>query len=140
MSTIQTQVKRKIFNKFRVEGFVSLIKSSDLLVKTMEKLGLLEPSPDTSEELPSEVAVSEEHVELVFGTASEVFNSHNEFDYYFFAVRGEYKAPAFITVKFNELKNNSHFRRRSKIKRYNLLDFEVYKYYNSKGPPDVYES
>ncbi|MFX1501151.1 MAG: TFIIB-type zinc ribbon-containing protein [Promethearchaeota archaeon] len=134
MSTIQTQVKRKIFNKFRVEGFVSLIKSSDLLIKTMEKLGLLEPSPDT------EVAASEEHVELVFGTASEVFNSHNEFDYYFFAVRGEYKAPAIITVKFNELKNNSHFRRRSKIKRYNLLDFEVYKYYNSKGPPNVYES
>ncbi|MFX1257376.1 MAG: hypothetical protein ACFFAN_05935 [Promethearchaeota archaeon] len=42
MSTIQAQVKKRIFDRFRVTGFTSLIKSSDLLKKVMVKLGLVE--------------------------------------------------------------------------------------------------
>lgn len=42
MSTIQSQVKRRIFGHFKVEGFTTLIKSTDLLKKIMDKLGLIE--------------------------------------------------------------------------------------------------
>ncbi len=42
MSTIQSQVKRRIFNEFKISGFTTLIKSADLLKQVMEKKGLLE--------------------------------------------------------------------------------------------------
>lgn len=41
MSIIQVQVKRKLLNHFKVDGFVSLEKSSDLLEGVLERLGLL---------------------------------------------------------------------------------------------------
>jgi len=42
MSTIQVQVKRKILKHFKVDGFVSLVRSSDLLERILDRLGLLE--------------------------------------------------------------------------------------------------
>ncbi|MBD3256262.1 MAG: hypothetical protein GF383_14285 [Candidatus Lokiarchaeota archaeon] len=43
MSTIQSQVKRRIFQTFKVPGFKSLVKSSNKLRKVMEKLKIVEP-------------------------------------------------------------------------------------------------
>ncbi|GAG52687.1 unnamed protein product, partial [marine sediment metagenome] len=41
MSTVQFQVRKRIFERFRLPGFVSLVKSSGLLKEFMEKVGLL---------------------------------------------------------------------------------------------------
>ncbi|KKL26022.1 hypothetical protein LCGC14_2399460, partial [marine sediment metagenome] len=41
MSTIQWQVKKKIFEEFKLAGFKSLVRSSDLLKKFMTKIGLI---------------------------------------------------------------------------------------------------
>ena len=40
MSTIQHQVKKRIFEEFKIEGFASLVRSADLLYTFIENLGL----------------------------------------------------------------------------------------------------
>ena len=42
MSTIQSQVKKRIIEPLRVPGFTSLVKSSELLKEVMRKLRLIE--------------------------------------------------------------------------------------------------
>ena len=66
MSTIQSQVKSRIFDRFRVSGFVSLIKSSEVLRKIMIRLGLIE-------------VVSSE---IKLGNAVQVFNYFSDRNYY----------------------------------------------------------
>jgi transcription initiation factor TFIIIB Brf1 subunit/transcription initiation factor TFIIB len=56
MSSIQSQVKRRIFDRLQITGFQSLVKSSDLLRNVMEKLGLLHPK---MMELPEQVTKKE---------------------------------------------------------------------------------
>lgn len=126
MSTVQAQVKKKIFDRFKVKDFVSLIKSSDLLVKIMEKLGLIESVEQ------QEVSI-EDHVEIVLGNAAETFNMQNTIGYYYFAVRGETKSPIIITLKINGFPLN--FEKPPKLKTQVLLNFELYKYQSSKDPP-----
>jgi len=55
MSTIQSQVKRRIFNRLRISGFVSLVKSSDLLRNVMIRMGIIEDEGQT--ELSQEIIV-----------------------------------------------------------------------------------
>ncbi|MFX1398302.1 MAG: hypothetical protein ACFFAS_14825 [Promethearchaeota archaeon] len=42
MSTIQSQVKKRIIDKFKIPNFVSLVKSKDLLRSILQKLNLVE--------------------------------------------------------------------------------------------------
>jgi transcription initiation factor TFIIIB Brf1 subunit/transcription initiation factor TFIIB len=56
MSSIQSQVKRRIFDRLQIIGFQSLVKSSDLLRNVMEKLGFLHPK---MMELPEQVTKKE---------------------------------------------------------------------------------
>ncbi|MBD3342336.1 MAG: hypothetical protein GF353_24765 [Candidatus Lokiarchaeota archaeon] len=42
MSTIQSQVKKKIFHKFKIPGFQSLVKSSGVLNTALIKIGVIE--------------------------------------------------------------------------------------------------
>jgi hypothetical protein len=139
MSTIQAQVKKKIFKRFNVEGFVSLIKSSDLLIKIIEKLGLLDPPKVDVEDVSQEIPVPNDHVELILGSAIEIFNAH-EFDYYYFAVRSDKNTPIIINMKIYVNPLDSDYERYSLLKDNNLPDFEVFKYYNYKGPPSIWKS
>jgi hypothetical protein len=139
MSTIQAQVKKKIFKRFKVEGFVSLIKSSDLLIKIIEKLGLLDPPKVDVEDIPQEITVSNDHVELVLGNATEVFNAR-EFDYYYFAVRSDKNTPIIISMKIYDYPLDSDYESYTSLKENNLLDFELFSYYNYKGPPSLCKS
>ena len=126
MSTVQAQVKKKIFQKFKVEGFVSLIKSSGLLVKIIKKLGILEEP---------ELRDQEDEREIIFGNASKIFNIHNDLDYYYFALPGKEKCPVFLFLKVYDSPLDFNYERFHKIKGDPLLDFELYKYYTSKDPP-----
>ncbi len=133
MSTVQAQVKKKFFERFKVKGFVSLIKSSNFLVKIMEKLGLI---GENKIEILEEVDNSG-RVEIVLGKASEIFNENNNDDYYYFAVRGEDNTSIILTLKINEFPLNSEFIRNLEVRNNVVLDFELYKYYCSKGPPKL---
>ena len=126
MSTVQVQVKKKLFQKFKVEGFVSLIKSSDLLVKLINKLGILEEP---------ELRDQEDEGEIILGNASKIFNIHNNLDYYYFALLGKEKYPVFLFLKVYDSPLDFNYERHPKIKSDPLLDFEFYKYHTSKDPP-----
>lgn len=100
MSTIQSQVKRNFFERFKVEGFISLVKSSNLLVDIMKKLGILEGAEEICD-----------IIEIKLGKTRDVFNIHDSVDYYLFAIKdidnnvvitklSEYKPyQYFVTVK-----------------------------------------
>ncbi len=131
MSTIQAQVKKKIFQRFKVDGFISLIKSSDLLVDIMGKLGLLEKQDLKAQE----EVVNSEKEEIFLGNASKVFNAHDDLDYYYFALREKHNSFVFIFLKIYDSPLDFNYEKRPKIKNNHLLDFELYKYYTSKDPP-----
>ncbi|MHA1725754.1 MAG: hypothetical protein ACTSXH_13125 [Promethearchaeota archaeon] len=41
MSTVQSQVKKRIIERFKIPGFTSLVKSANLIEKILKKLGIL---------------------------------------------------------------------------------------------------
>ncbi|NVM34414.1 MAG: hypothetical protein HWN81_02385 [Candidatus Lokiarchaeota archaeon] len=131
MSTIQAQVKKKIFQKFKVDGFISLIKSSDLLVDILNKLNFLEEQDLKAQE----EVVNSEREEIILGNASKVFNAHNDLGYYYFAIREEQDSPAFIFLKIYDSPLDFNYEKHRKRKDDPLLEFELYKYHTSKGPP-----
>ncbi|NVM34302.1 MAG: hypothetical protein HWN81_01825 [Candidatus Lokiarchaeota archaeon] len=132
MSTIQSQVKRKVFGRYKVDGFTTLIKSSHLLVKIMEKLGILDVQQPVEVEV-SEVIEYNEHVEIVLGNATKIFHNHKE--YYFFAVRGKYAIPLVITLQVNEDPLKILSKTRSKYQYNTLMKFKIHRYYREKDPP-----
>ena len=131
MSTVQAQVKKKIFEKFQVAGFVSLIKSSDVLVRVMKKLGLLEDIGFEYEEGDGD----SEGIELVLGGVEDVFNSHDNLEYYYFAFSGEYRNPTIIGFKIENFPLKSETEYCQEVQEGGLIEFEFYKYYKSKDPP-----
>ncbi len=133
MSTVQSQVKKRIFEKFKADGFISLIKSSDILVQLMKKLGFLGKQDFEAKE---ETCMSDKE-EIIMGNAANVFNGNDNFDYYYFAMRGENKTPLIVTLKINELPLMFKSEKRSKIKPDYLLNFEIFHYYSSKDPPEI---
>jgi hypothetical protein len=131
MSTIQAQVKKRIFERFKVKNFISLIKSSDLLREVMERLGLVEVKGSAVEEVKDS-----ERFDLIMGNATKIFNPFDSYAYYFFAVRGEENTLIITTLRINEypfydyLQNNSYQKDRDV-----LLDFSIVQFFPHKGPP-----
>lgn len=131
MSTIQTQVKKRIFERFKVKNFVSLIKSSDLLKVIMEKLGLIEIENNEMEEI-----IESERVDLIMGNATRIFNSRDCFNYYYFAVRDKLHKPIITTMRIHEYPFyiQSYNRKMQNFDK-SLLNFDILRFYSHKGPP-----
>ena len=72
MSTIQAQVKKNFFDRFKVQGFQSLMKSIDLLKKLLTKLQVIEL--EERQEL-KETPKTSEIVEISLGSAHPIFNA-----------------------------------------------------------------
>lgn len=74
---------------------------------------------------------------MVFGNATEVFNRHENSDYYFFALRSEDESPIITYVKiyhplmdFEETENIQNQNQNHKY-----LEFNIIKYHKGKDPP-----
>ena len=130
MSTVQAQVKKKIINRFQVVGFISLVKSSDLLQQIMEKLGLLEVEIHEAQEVEEEAS---EIVEVVLGTATEVFNAIDNVNYYYFVINGEDNTPVFINLAIYNFDDSSE--KPVKAQGEACIDLLLYRYPLPKGPP-----
>ena len=130
MSTVQAQVKKKIINRFQVVGFISLIKSSDLLQQIMEKLGLLEVEIPEAQEVEEEAS---EIVEVVLGTATEVFNAIDNVNYYYFVINGEDNTPVFINLAIYNFDDSS--KNPVKAQGEACIDLLLYRYPIPTGPP-----
>ena len=128
MSTIQFQVKRRVFKQLDIDGFVSLVRSSDLLKEVMRNLGLLEAKErvkDTQNDI----------VQIVLGNANKVFNHHNGTDYYFFAVRDVQNNPVLMMLKIHHPLMIFEPLKRSEAQRSELFDFEHLTFLKGKDPP-----
>jgi len=139
MSTIQSQVKKKIFDRFRVPGFLSLVKSADLLKKVVQKMGILGVNKGLKEQILSEEVSSVDIVEVKLGNAQQVFNSNNNNDYYFFALKVNSQHVLLLaldlfddtSVRTNDKKPTKNISPASKS-----FNVGMFKYFN-KGPPLV---
>jgi len=148
MSTIHRQVEKRVMQRFKVQGFKSLVKSADLLKKVMHKLGVLDPSLiDASEESETtSESETDDMVLVVLGNAEQVFNSLNESKYYYLFVRGlsGISVISIINEKNNGKINNILFtdegniiHKSEKVDNKDKVKIELFKYYtyNPKGPP-----
>jgi hypothetical protein len=157
MSTIQSQVKRKVIERFRVLGFTSLVASADILRDVMDKLGLIRIASEElsyEEELLNEVfediekednsevcgeAVAEGETEdsgsnseilddMVLITADEVMPNRPR---YAIIIRDETKnTPLFITFSTPE---NDQTKPRPPKKE--DIQFEISRFHYPRGPP-----
>ena len=136
MSTIQTQVKKRIFERFRVPGFISLVKSSDMLKRILVKLGLSEEAGD---------AINEDGVERIIeiklGNIAQIFPEAEKAKYYFFAVRDNDNLPILLSLEiFDHLGVRDVM---SSVRDFNNpilakdLRLEVMNFHTGKGPPLV---
>lgn len=77
MSTVHRQVEKKIFQRLKIEGFESLVRSADLLRDVMIKLGVIE-----HEEEVAPISI----IRVKVGNASNVFNANDSLEYYLYAI------------------------------------------------------
>ncbi|MFX1364518.1 MAG: hypothetical protein ACFFCE_19450 [Promethearchaeota archaeon] len=134
MSTIQAQVKKNLFDRFKVKGFTTLVKSSKVLIIIMEKLDILKPQESELEE-NQKCTPSEGNVELVLGNAKEIFNVHNKKDYYYFAIRENNTVPLGISIKINKSPLSYIDQKQTEIYHKPLMEFIIHQYYREKDPP-----
>jgi transcription initiation factor TFIIIB Brf1 subunit/transcription initiation factor TFIIB len=138
MSTVQFQVKKRIFERFRLPGFISLVRSSGLLKRFMEKVGLLEGEPLEVEFIQEEPDHPEENVvSIKLGSGRHIFNRYN--DHYLIGSVGDNKT---ITLCYLEVYGHHKYRGRKSTKRVRsnkgvLFDLTSGEYYHKKDPPLV---
>ena len=132
MSTIQSNVKRKIFDKCKKKGFVSLVKSAGLLNEIMIRLGLKGQGDGVRQQ---DVNVFSS-VEIILGNATEIFSKDIDLSY-FFAMNGEGDSLILTTLNLNEPSMNFGLKSRAEIGSNVLLNFEPYEYFNVKDPPMI---
>jgi len=109
MSTIQSQVKRRIFDQFQIAGFTTLIKSSELLKNVMEKMHLIpvEKKDINNEQINDDAAkrTTPEIVEIKLGGARQTCNHLMNVGHYFFAVANKERSPIMVSLKSYDMSN-----------------------------------
>jgi hypothetical protein len=129
MSTIQSQVKKNIFKRFKISGFVSLVRSSEVLKETLIKMGVFNPE--------QEIIVDNEPTDIVevkLGNGTKIFNPNDKLKYHFYILKDRNRLPLFISLKCRD-SNGFDLVGESKINGRVLFVFEILKFFPSKGPP-----
>jgi len=128
MSTVQGQVKKKIVTEYNIEGFVSLVKSAGVLQKAFETLSFIEKEIETAGE--------EEKIELVFGDDTDIFNSHDDLNSYFFAFTSGEDESTIVYAQVHHPLMNFKEPRKSLKEAQKFLSFEIIRYHKGKDPPE----
>ena len=125
--TINTQMKNKIFSYFKIKGFSGLVKSAGLLLKVLEKGGIIKVKDGESQE--------KDKIELVFGNVTDIFTHNDDIDNYFFALPYERNNLTVVFVKIYHPLMNFAKKVRSKKQSQQFIEFSVVKYRKGKDPP-----
>ena len=145
MSTIQSQVKKRIFEQFKISGFTTLIKSTDLLVKVMEKMGLIEDKQNKMKNLNDKITdIRPSIIELKLANENQVSNHLNNADYHFYFLRNNNGLPLYFSLKsFNSTMSFNHQIAVNSFNNYDiagsedkLFELEILNYWKNKGPPN----
>lgn len=125
MSAIQKQVERKVFKRFQVGGFRSLVKSAGLLKTLMCKLRVFERKKEPEEK---------ELVQVTLKSASQVLNTHKSLEHFLIVRDLQEFIVAFVCTPNLYLKNQEKNRPSSPK---DLSTIEMWKYYSPVGPPAI---
>ncbi len=134
MSTIQAQVKKKIIEKYKASGFVSLVKSAGILQRIFESLGLI-----CNESEISKRNQENGKIEIVFGNATKIFNYHDNIDYYFFALGGGEDSCTIFYARVHYPLMDFEDPKVSTGQTQGFLQFDIVRYYKGKDPPEIKE-
>ncbi|GAI19089.1 unnamed protein product, partial [marine sediment metagenome] len=136
-STIHSQVKKKIFERFNLPKFDTLIRSREVLREFLVKIGLIEAEEDVSISMVP-VSHSPDIVEIKLeGTAVQTFNYSNTDDYYYYIMRDPNGYPMLVskTLAVQELDYESEEEETTSNKEVVELTFKWFS--PAKGPPAV---
>jgi transcription initiation factor TFIIIB Brf1 subunit/transcription initiation factor TFIIB len=138
MSTIQFQVKHRLFDHYNLEGFTTLVRSSDLLKRFLIKLGVVKHEVDILKEQEQDNGI----IKVQLGNARQIFNPDNE--YYLFGITDKAEKAetdkldkltiGYLEVYTNDIFSQKPFKREGTRKWFDLILGE---YYPSKGPPGI---
>ncbi len=81
-STIQSQIKKKLIERFKIHGFTTLMKSIDIIKAVVKKLGLIE--------------ITDEIIEIIMGNAVQT-NNYSKMEWY--AIKETTGLPMLISLK-----------------------------------------
>lgn len=90
-STIHSQVKTKIFKKYNLPNFDTLVKSRMILREFLIKIGLMEDKDKISGNNNIKITLK--------GNALQTFNYYNIDEYYFYILHDIYRYPVFILLR-----------------------------------------
>ncbi len=139
MSTIQSQVKKRIFEQFKIPGFTTLINSTDLLKKVIDKMGLLRYSTSKSSEdgLPPEI------IDVKLKGGANIRCNINDSQCFLYAICQGNRGAVLISLKPSIINNELSkwdFARRIKFHKGDLMfELELLKFKMGKGPPHINE-
>ncbi len=135
MSTIQFQVKKRIFEHFCILGFTTLIQSKDLLRNVMEKMGLLKYSAIDN----SEGNVLPDLVEVELGGGVPIRPHTIEDHIFLYAIRQRNNEVVIISGISYFINSNfsrvAHGRPIAPCDKDSVLKLKLLKYIMGKGPP-----
>jgi hypothetical protein len=131
MSTIQLQVRKKIFEQFKLSGFSTLVRSADLLKKFLVKIGLVR---DKEPEINLDSKEKDDGIiQIQLGKASQVYNPLN--DHYLFE---SFADNGNIGYTYIEVYNHvdSIFKNTRKLRSNNMwFELTHQEFFPTKGPP-----
>ena len=135
MSTIQLQVKKKIFDQFRLSGFSTLVRSADLLEKFLVKIGLIEgEKPEVGLVTEEEMEDDDDIIHVQLGNAVQVFNPSNE--HYLFESFDDNGTITYIYLEVYNHKANTKTKFKKKSKTNGVwFKLALEEYFPYKGPP-----
>lgn len=140
MSTIHTQVKRRIFNQFHTNGYVSLVRSKDVLKKIMIRLDLIDPHLIELEPLDEQEDGAEELYRFItLGSAQPVFSHHEDKLYNLNVVKYASEEELFVALVIKPFQNMYSWLNH-KIKKQNKrqeVHIELWRFQYPTGPPLV---
>ena len=131
MSAVQFQVETRIFKAFKIEGFTSLVRSSDLLKKFMKQIGLIEGGDSEVNEAPQEEPVSDV-IQVQLGNAQQTFNSVD--DHYIFEFIDEFGTAVYAYLEVHNPINRRKFNIKEKKNVGMVCGLTLGHCYPSKGP------
>ena len=134
MSTIQLQVRKKIFEKFRLSCFSTLVRSAELLKKFMEKLGLVKTST------PQTVVISEKGEDngIIHTHLGDALQTHNPLQkYYLFEFFNTNKTITCVYLEVYKHRSQKNLLGKNSVRgRINFYFFSE-EYYTLKDPPNM---
>ena len=87
-STIQSQIKKKLIERFKIYGFTTLMKSTDIIRAVVKKLGLIE--------------ITDEIVEIMLGNAVQTNNYSKGTKLQWYAIKESTGLPILVSLKIQE--------------------------------------